>query len=447
MSTPRRTLTIGTLREHLRAGAFRSGASDLVGVEVELTPLATFAGRIDVEAANSGVEATMTEALVGRDRVGPYWRAGVLSREPGGQVEYSGLAMETPEAAARQTARAVRGLRALARRRGFDLVAVGFHPWASAEEVGLRTRAARYRAMQTYFDAIGPWGRRMMRQTGSIQVNVDFGGPGEWAERWELAQRLSPILAAMFANSAVEGGRPATSVGLRGEAWLRLDPSRTGIPTRFLEAPDADPVDQYLAFALSARVMSTARADGTMDVPASPITFEAWMAEGMLDGYPDIQDWKTHLGTLFPDVRAKGYLELRAMDAPGYAWLSIPTLLVGHALRESGVRRALLDELRPWHGELAAMRARAARWGLADSWLRAASERLIELARPCLDGSAGHAVDAYAEQYVRPGRSPGEELRGRIGLGEELEPEGLIRLEKERTAEVGRRRGLAAVAG
>ena len=447
MSTSRRTLSIGPLRAHLRAGAFRSGPADLVGVEVELTPVATFAGRIDTEAANSGVEALMTEALVGRDRAGPYWRAGVLSREPGGQLEYSGLAVETPEAAARQTARAVRGLKALARRRGFDLVAVGFHPWASAEAIGLRTQAARYRSMQAYFDEIGPWGRRMMRQTGSIQVNVDFGGPEEWADRWELAQRLSPILAAMFANSGVEGGRPATSVGLRGEAWLRLDPSRTGIPSRFLEGSDEDPVDQYLSFALAARVMSIAGADGTMDVPAYPISFAGWMVEGMLGGYPDIEDWKAHLGTLFPDVRAKGYLELRAMDAPGYAWLAIPTLLSGHALREPAVRRAMLGELRPLHDELESMRGRAARWGLADPGLRGAAEHLIELVRPCLDDSGRRIVDAYAERYVRLGRSPGDELRRGIGPGEMLEPEELIRLEKCRLAGVGGRRGVAAVGG
>ena len=438
MPTPRRTLTIEPLRAHLKAHAFASAAADLVGVEVELTPLATIAGRVDLDAARAGVDGLWADLPVAPGEAAPSWRGGGLSLEPGGQLEYSGHPVGTPEEAARRTIRAVRGLRTLARRRGFDFVAVGLHPWATVDAIGLRTPAPRYRAMQAHFDALGPHGRRMMRLTGSVQVNLDFGGPDELAERWELAQRLAPVLAATFANSAVEAGRPAAVPGLRGETWLRLDPSRSGIPGGFLDAPDSDPADQYLAFALSARVMFLARPDGPYEVPSPPITFGAWMAEGLPWGYPDLADWRMHLSTLFPDVRAKGYLELRSMDAPGSAWLDVPVLLAGHALRDPIARRALLDHLRPHHEALPALRERAARIGLADPTLKDAAEALIRAVRPRLGEAHRAVVDAYAERYVRRAITPGEELRDLIPEGGTLDPAALLDLECDRAAAAGR---------
>ena len=438
MPTARRTLTVEHLRAHLRAGAFGAGEADLVGVEVELTPLAISRGEVDLGAAREGVDRLWAGLSSGGGSKGPSWQGGTLSREPGGQVEYSGPAARSPGEAARQAARAVRVLCYRARRLGFDLVAVGMHPWGSTEAIGLCIATPRYRAMQLYFDELGTCGRQMMRQTGSVQVNVDFGGPGERRERWELAQRLAPVLAATFANSAVACGRSAPVVGLRGEAWLQLDPGRTGIPRGFLEAPDADPVDQYLRFALAAPVMFVIQRDGLHEVPNPPIAFSEWMKEGLPAGFPEISDWQTHVGTLFPDVRPRGYLEIRSMDAPGTSWLGVPILLASHALRDAGVRRCLLDRLRPFHDELRSLRERAARLGVGDPALKDLSEALFHAVRPHLDGKAGALVDAYAERYVHRGRTPGEELRDRIPEGGVLDPAELLRLERERATVVVR---------
>ena len=348
MPTPRPTLTEPLLRAHLLANAFRVGKADLVGAEVELTPLAIVGGRVDVRAGQSLTDSLWAELARGGDPKAIAWRGGSLSREPGGQLEYSGPPRPTPEGAAFGTARAVRGLRALARRRGFDFLAIGLHPWASPRAIGLHRATPRYRAMQRYFDAIGVQGRRMMRQTGSVHLAVDFGGESELRVRWELAQRLAPVLAAIFANSAVWGGRPGGAFeSLRGYAWGRLDRARTGVPPRFLVDPDSEPIDQYLGFALAAPVMFAILPDGRHEVPERPTPFASWMKEGLPGGYPVLDDWAVHLSTLFPNVRPQGYLEIRTVDAPGASWVGVPILLAAHALREPRVRRELLAVLRP----------------------------------------------------------------------------------------------------
>ena len=64
----------------------------------------------------------------------------------------------------------------------------------------------RYRAMDTYFDALGAAGATMMRGTASLQVNVGYGPDVD--AQWEYAHDLAPVVAAMFANSPLLDGRP-----------------------------------------------------------------------------------------------------------------------------------------------------------------------------------------------------------------------------------------------
>jgi glutamate--cysteine ligase len=411
MPNPAPTLSVDLLRSDLHAREFRAGARDRVGVEVELIPFASRDDRFDLDGALEGVDRLWAEVTGSPSDLQANWDGIELTREPGGQLEFNTPPVDDPEEAARIVAGAVRELRARALRDGHDLMAVGLHPWASVEAVGLRTPRPRYQAMQRYFDSLGPEGRRMMRLTASIQVCVDHGDSDEARERWELAQRLAPVLTAAFAHSAVTDGRAADWRSLRGRAWLALDPERTGIPAGFLTDPAGDPVEQYLAFALDAPVMFVIGSDGRHDVPSARLPFRTWMLEGHPAGYPDLADWRTHLSTLFPDVRPRGYLECRAIDVPGRAWLGVPVLVVSHALRSGPTRRRLLELLRPHHTDLPDLRVRAARDALADATLHNLALALFATVRSCLDGASAALVEAYADRYVRPGLTPADEAR------------------------------------
>jgi glutamate--cysteine ligase len=437
MAGPRPSLTREMLRAHLRAQAFRDGPRDLVGAEVELIPWMAADGRVDVPGAlraSDRLWASWPGADGWGDTEAIPWRGGRLTREPGGQWEFSGPPLDSPEETACATTRAVAILREQAATHGFDFLAAGLHPWADTDAIGLHRRSRRYEAMQAYFDTIGPAGRRMMRLTGSVQVTVDFVPGAVRRERWELAQRLAPVLTAAFANSAVAGGQPASSPCLRARTWLGLDPKRTGIPRSFLDDPGADPVDQYLAFALAAPVMFVAREDSPYEVPSEPTPFATWMESGLPAGYPDLGDWEMHLSTLFPDVRPRGYLEVRAMDAPGIAWLGVPILVVGHGFRDATARRELLELLRPLHGILPDLRVRAADRALGDPKLRGLAAELFTIVRRTLVGAAEELVAAYDERYIQQGLTPGEELRACIPPDDGLAPDHLLALEAERQA-------------
>ena len=69
--------------------------------------------------------------------------------------------------------------------------------------------------------AIGPAGRRMMRQTALTQVCLDWWPGRAGLEQWRVLLLAGPFLAAAFARSAGPTSRLAT--------WLAVDPDRTGV--------------------------------------------------------------------------------------------------------------------------------------------------------------------------------------------------------------------------
>jgi glutamate--cysteine ligase len=138
----------------------------------------------------------------------------------------------------------------------------------------------------------------MMRQTAATQVSVDGGA--EPGDRWRLLSDLSPYLTAIFANSSRYAGRETGYRSFRAHCWRELDDSRTGVPH-----PELPPVEAYTRFALDARDMTRRDENGLFRA------FREWAQ----DGVRTEAQWDNHLTTLFPEVRPRGHLEIRALDA------------------------------------------------------------------------------------------------------------------------------------
>lgn len=256
-----------------------------IGVEQEL---------VTSDALTGGVVA------VGRVRAataGPRSQgyAGHLTFEPGGQVELGVPCAASPEAI-------VERLRAERSALGADCARAGVVLEAQATDdrhVPLQLRSPRYLAMQAHFDTIGPAGRRMMRQTASTQVCLDWWPGVAGLEQWQVLHLSGPFLAAAFARP---GGRLAT--------WLEVDPDRTAFDGRLLQG---DPEAAYARFA-----------DGAVDFLGDPDAF---------------------LSTLFPPVRPRGsYLEVRWADAQEDAAPLVRVL--ASLMYDDGLRRQVLRMLR-----------------------------------------------------------------------------------------------------
>lgn len=288
---------------------------------------------------------------------------GAVTLEPGGQVEYASRPHDTPRALLDDLAATVPPLIAAAAEHGIALEGIGLDPHNDIADAPLQLEAARYTQMDAYFATIGGAGARMMRQTAAIQVNVDPAGGIE--RTWRVLNAAAPYLTAIFANSPAAAAEGGTVASARALAWRTLDPLRTGV----LQAA-GDPADEYAGFALWAPAMFRCTADGQY------LRFCDWVRRGEVDeAFLD-----AHLSTLFPEVRPKGYMEVRSIDALAPTWYAAPVLLLAGITQDRRALDAAAELLGPPDG---ALLLTAARDGLADARIRRTAAALFDVA---LDG-------------------------------------------------------------
>jgi glutamate--cysteine ligase len=297
----------------------------------------------------------------------------VLTFEPGGQIEISTTAGESPNALLATLEAIISPLRRRLADNGVDLLAAGIDPETPIECVPLQLHVDRYERMTRYFDRIGPFGVRMMRQTAAVQISLDRGARPN--ERWRLLNNLTPFLVAIFANSPRYTSQDSRHKSFRARCWRMLDSTRTGIVDG-----SGDPAASYTTFALGAHDMMREDASGAYR------PFGEWVAAG--DWSHD--RWALHLTTLFPEVRPRGHFEVRSCDALDPSWYpALVVFLVGLAYDERSAREA--GRLVQGKGELL---SRAGQCGLTDSLIARTARDLAQLA---LDGAS-----RFPSEYLHP---------------------------------------------
>lgn len=349
-----------------------SRAPHTIGVELELIPvLASTRLPALPRGGETQSTATVLSRLGGREgwieqsleNDPPSWtlaNGAHISFEPGGQIEISSAPHATASGAVRATQSLVAIIREAMRGAGIELITHGVDPRNGIETVPLQLHRDRYARMTRFFDAIGPSGVRMMRQTAAVQINVERGRSP--LARWALLNSLAPYIVALFANSRRYAGKRTEYASYRAHLWRTLDPSRTGLPW-----DSTDPATRYLAFALDAKAMRSS--DGTRPW----LTFRDWMREETVSD----DDWQFHLSTLFPEVRPKEFFEIRSADAIDSDHLAAPVVFVtGVVYDEEGASAASQLMAGP-SGELL---ERAGRLGLADPEINRVVAQLTELA-------------------------------------------------------------------
>jgi glutamate--cysteine ligase len=284
---------------------FQPGRGAYVGVEIELIPAFEDGGAVPPAVLAAAFDE-------------PFRLAARPSFEPGGQLELSPRPRPSVASLMRDVVPLLARVDEIARTVGVTLTAVGTDPSRSCTEVPLRLATPRYRAMQRHFDRLGPDGRRMMRLTASLQVNVDLLPGRACVEQWLVANLAGPALAAEFAHSPHLDGRPAGIPGVRTHIWQGVELARTGYDGRHLDA--VDPVGAYLAFAAAAPRLA--------------------IPEAAASGY--------HLNTLFPPVRPRGgYLEVRYLDAQPETRVEVAVNTLAALMFDAKARRAALELLLP----------------------------------------------------------------------------------------------------
>jgi len=359
--------------EHVHAICFKTGPPARLGVELEWTvhhhhDLRRPLHARDLRAA-LGHHAPHSLDPGGTPRPLPH--GGVVTVEPGGQIEISTRAHTSLTALHRSTTADIDYLAARIARHGLTLGPHGIDPYRPPRRI---LHTFRYDAMAAAFARRGASGGIMMCATAATQVCLDAGTPAQLRARWEAVHALGPPLLALFATSGHHAGRDTGWASARMRAWLTLDPARTrpvGV------APD--PALAWARYALAAPVLCVRTPHGPWR-PDPGVSFAEWI-NGGLSPAPTVDDLDYHLSTLFPPVRPRGYLEVRYLDAqPPDRWFA-PVAVLAALLADDATTGAARDLAAPVAGAWET----AARRGLADPGVRGAATAIADLACRALD--------------------------------------------------------------
>jgi glutamate--cysteine ligase len=383
--TPTRQLQVGEAEELIRRRSFCPEARRRVGVELEWLTVRQDDPFARVDPGLLAPALAAAGELPGGGRV---------TYEPGGQLELSSRPRTRIADTCADAASDLAVVAEAAAGRGVLLVGSGADPLRPPARV---VRTPRYDAMEAYFDADGPAGRRMMCNTAAVQVNVGIGpGPDEAARQWRLAQDLGPTLVAAFANSPLVEGEPSGFRSARMATWWALDRSRTApVPM----AGDRPGPDSWVAYVLDARVMLVRAHDDRYMPVRSPMSFRQWMVEDHELGWPSPDDLEYHLGTLFPPVRPRGWLELRMVDALPDPWWRVPLAVAAALLADPQAGETVQRALGQTGAAAPGRWVDAARTALAHPALAAAAVACFDAALDALARLDAHAalVDTAAD--------------------------------------------------
>lgn len=236
-----------------------------------------------------------------------------VSIEPGGQIELSGRPFADVHVVAAELDRHLEKCHEIALDLGVELLAVGYRPWGTPETVPWMPKN-RYTVMRPFLAARGRLAADMMAMTASAQASFDFSSAADMAEKLRVALALQPVVAALYANSAIVNGRESGWLSYRVPVWEEVEPARSGtLPFAFEPGFDQDPYRRYVDWALDIPMIFVRRGGAYLDPGGR--TFRDFLARGLEGDHPTLADWEDHLSTLFPEVRLKGVVEVRSADA------------------------------------------------------------------------------------------------------------------------------------
>lgn len=296
---PRERFAIGTEHEKLGFWPDLGRAPTWEGPRGISTLLESLAAEAGYRATREGADII----ALSRDDI-------TITLEPGGQLELSGAPLKTLAETEREFDAHCEEVRRFSAPLGIEWSGLGIAPEMALEGCPKMPKA-RYTVMRSYLPTRGSLGLHMMHLTCTVQANLDFEDERDAMRKFRVALMLQPLIVALFANSTVVDGRIVPERSFRARIWEDTDPDRCVLPDALLR-PDAT-LATYVEWALDVPMFFIHR-EGEWRRPAPGLTFRRFLMEGADGERANLGDFALHLSTLFPDVRLKRHLEVRAAD-------------------------------------------------------------------------------------------------------------------------------------
>lgn len=311
-----------------------------------------------------------------------------ITLEPGGQLELSGAPLASIHETCMETQNHLALLKDATKQLGIGFLGLGFQPKWRRDDIPWMPKP-RYGVMREYMPMVGGSGLDMMLRTATVQSNLDFSSEADMAKKMRVACCLQPLVTALCAASPFIDGKPSGFLSSRAACWLDTDAARTGIPECVFD--DGFGFDSYTEWALDAPMYFVLR--DSQYINCTGQSFRAFL-QGELPALPGelptMDDWELHIGTLFPEVRLKQFLEMRGADAGLWPWVCALSALWKGLLYDATALEQAWSLCAEWtHSEVSKLRQEVPRSAFntpfRNSDVHTLCETMLDIARDGLE--------------------------------------------------------------
>ncbi|XP_010439231.1 PREDICTED: glutamate--cysteine ligase, chloroplastic-like [Camelina sativa] len=338
-----------------------------------------------------------------------------ISLEPGGQLELSGAPLETLHQTCDELHSHLHQVKNVAEELDIGFLGIGYEPKSSLEDVTLVPKK-RFDFVNDHLARASLSGPDVFLRTCTVQVNLDYSSETDMIRKFRASLALQHVVTAMFANSPFSNGKPNGFLSVRSHTYIDSVKNRTGmLPFVF---DDSFGFERYVEYALDLPMLFLIR--NKIYLNCGGMTFRDFLSgkiSHLSNEQPTIDDWETHIGTIWPDVRLKKYLEMRGADGGPLGMLcALPAFWVGLLYDEDSLQTTLnmIDDWTP--EEIEMLRRQVPITGLKtmfrDMPLKHVAEDILKLAKDGLD-RRGYNETGFLNAVaavVRTGVTPAEKL-------------------------------------
>ena len=218
---------------------------------------------------------------------------------------------------------------------------VSVDPLNDARSIDL-INAPKYQLMANYLKQKGHLSHWMMRNTTSVQVNIDYSSENDANQMAFIADNIQPLYSILFSNAPFINGKMAGDRNLRWEIWENTDPDRCGsLFTHGLNKINTY-LDDYIAWLLGQPSMYRVDSNGNY--------FE--FNGTILDSIDKSDNISNQINVLlhqsFTNVRFKSFLEIRSPDRPIKGYEISSTAFMAGILTSPSAKDKTIQMIMDW---------------------------------------------------------------------------------------------------
>ena len=321
-----------------------TGNDRMIGVELEDFIYDKNSRRIPVNPCSEYSASDLLKNLIDLQENDKY--KAYYSIEPGGQIEWASTPRRSLHDVQIELNNHQKRLKTILANHQLDKIDLSVEPIYLPNEIDF-IEHKKYQLMHKLFSLTGKHGPWMMRNTTSIQVNIDILSKTDAEEMAFLADCLTPFCVLLFANGPFMAGNPANNSNHRYNFWNDTDPSRCGnLFDHDIHNKD-QLLDKFVDIVLDAPSIFTVSIGN--DVKKFDGSLKQWLQALEKSGLLDEHKINIALHQIFTNVRfKKNVLEIRGTDRPPKGFEMAPAAFWVGLLTVDSIRDQLMKIFSRW---------------------------------------------------------------------------------------------------